>query len=187
MSRSCTATRNAGGRLTGSVQCGLARTLGEEWCLCCKACFGNLLDERSVLLGSDRLIANHLDLLGHVGQRLPSALHTATIAPPSCCGRTLSPGLQGGRRIMAIPQLPKLEPWVRFPSPAPIFKARDCGLLHFRRRIVLAVIGLLGLLCKLWAGRSYVFRMKKFTNRCLANNTFLAIVSPIPPSKLARG
>jgi hypothetical protein len=33
-----------------------------------------------------------------------------------------SMGLQwrgGGRRIMVIPKLPKLEPWVRFPSPAP--------------------------------------------------------------------
>ena len=27
--------------------------------------------------------------------------------------------LQSGRRIMVIPKLPKLEPWVRFPSPAP--------------------------------------------------------------------
>ena len=26
-----------------------------------------------------------------------------------------------GRRIMVIPKLPKLEPWVRFPSPAPLF------------------------------------------------------------------
>ena len=25
-----------------------------------------------------------------------------------------------GRRIMVIPKLPKLEPWVRFPSPAPL-------------------------------------------------------------------
>ena len=28
-----------------------------------------------------------------------------------------------GRRIMVIPKLPKLEPWVRFPSPAPLFVA----------------------------------------------------------------
>ena len=27
-----------------------------------------------------------------------------------------------GRRIMVIPKLPKLEPWVRFPSPAPPFR-----------------------------------------------------------------
>ena len=29
-----------------------------------------------------------------------------------------------GRRIMVIPKLPKLEPWVRFPSPAPL--SRQC-------------------------------------------------------------
>src|ERR1700722_1963765 len=27
---------------------------------------------------------------------------------------------RSGRRIMVIPKLPKLEPWVRFPSPAPL-------------------------------------------------------------------
>jgi hypothetical protein len=30
-----------------------------------------------------------------------------------------------GRRIMVIPKLPKLEPWVRFPSPAPLLKQRQ--------------------------------------------------------------
>jgi hypothetical protein len=29
-----------------------------------------------------------------------------------------------GRRIMVIPKLPKLEPWVRFPSPAPLLRQR---------------------------------------------------------------
>jgi hypothetical protein len=32
-----------------------------------------------------------------------------------------------GRRIMVIPKLPKLEPWVRFPSPAPILPQRQVG------------------------------------------------------------
>src|SRR6202035_5710645 len=32
-------------------------------------------------------------------------------------------GHRRGRRIMVIPKLPKLEPWVRFPSPAPLFVA----------------------------------------------------------------
>jgi hypothetical protein len=38
-------------------------------------------------------------------------------------GKTTRIDVRRGRRIMVIPKLPKLEPWVRFPSPAPLFVA----------------------------------------------------------------